>query len=142
MEHVVGYVCAIDFTARNWQKQAKEAGLPWSLAKGCDTFLPFSKMVPVEAVPIDPDTGVASVNLFLDVNGERKQDASTEDMVFTIPQLVEHITKYVTLEEWDLILTGTPEGVGPVKHGDVIKAGIKGLVEMEVNLEDRKGATL
>ena len=140
MEHVAGYVCAVDVTARDWQQKAMEGGLPWSLAKGCDTFLPFSKFIPKESVPVDAESGMASVELYLDVNGVRKQEGSTRDMVFTIPQLIEHISKYVTLDEWDLILTGTPEGVGPIKPGDVVKAGIKGLVELEVPVAKRNDA--
>lgn len=135
-DHIAGYVCAIDLTARNWQSEAKAIGRPWSLAKGCDTFLPLSTVVPPDAIRIDQN-GVADVTLWLDVNGERRQCASTKHMIHTIPELIEHISSHVTLEEWDLILTGTPSGVGELHAGDTVKAGIEGLVEMEFYAEDR-----
>lgn len=138
-EFIAGYICAIDVTARNWQNEDKDAGRPWSRAKGCDTFLPISKMVSADSIPIDPATGAVDVGLFLSVNGETRQKGSTRDMIFPIPKLIEHITAHVTLDEWDLILTGTPEGVGEIKHGDVVKAGIDGLVDtrMEFNVENK-----
>lgn len=127
--HIAGYVCALDITARNWQSDAKQIGRPWAIAKGCDTFLPLSTVLPPTAIDID-ENGVTDVNLFLEVNGEQRQRGSTKDMVWNIPELIEHISSHVTLEEWDLILTGTPSGVGEVQPGDSIKAGIEGLVEM------------
>lgn len=130
LDYIAGYVCAIDVTARNWQKSAKDKGRPWSLAKGCDTFCPMSRMISPDAIPMDPHTSVADVALYLDVNGQRKQAGSTKDMIWTIPELVEHVSRFVTLEEWDVILTGTPEGVGEIQAGDVITAGIEGLVHM------------
>lgn len=138
VDYIAGYVCAIDITARNWQKSAKEKGRPWSLAKGCDTFCPMSRIVPPDAVPIDPDTGLVDAELHLEVNGERRQAGSTRDMIWTIPELVEHVSKHVTLEEWDVILTGTPEGVGPIHAGDVVTAGIKGLVDMRFEVIARQ----
>lgn len=136
-EFIAGYICAIDVTARNWQNDAKAAGRPWCRAKGCDTFLPISKMLSPESIPLDPATGAVSVDLFLSVNGEMRQSGSTRDMIFPIPRLIEHVTSHVTLDEWDIILTGTPAGVGEIKHGDVVKAGIAGLVDMEFNVENR-----
>ncbi|PXF49524.1 Acylpyruvase FAHD1, mitochondrial [Gracilariopsis chorda] len=130
IKHIAGYVCAIDVTARNWQSEAKKLGRPWAIAKGCDTFLPLSNVLPPDSITIDGQ-GVVDVNLYLDVNGERRQEGSTKDMIWTIPELIEHISSHVTLEEWDLILTGTPSGVGEFRPGDKIKAGIEGLVEME-----------
>lgn len=133
-KYILGYICAIDLTARNWQTQAKEMGRPWSIAKGCDTFLPYSTLVPADAIPLDKDTGVADVNLYLDVNGERRQSGSTKDMIWTVPELIEHVSSYVTLEEWDLLLTGTPEGVGELNHGDVVTAGIQGIVDLKFDV--------
>lgn len=135
MDYIGGYVCAIDVTARNWQADAKAAGRPWSLCKGCDTFLPLSTIVPADAIEIGKD-GVVDVTLFLDVNDDRRQYGSTKNMVWTIPELIEHISRYVTLEEWDLILTGTPSGIGPIKHGDCVHAGIEGLVDMSFHAEE------
>lgn len=135
-KHIAGYICAIDVTARNWQSEAKAAGRPWSLAKGCDTFMPISTVIPPDAIDMSAD-GATDVQLYLDINDERRQFGSTKDMIWTIPELIERISNFVTLEEWDVILTGTPSGVGTIKHGDRIRAGIEGLVEMQFLAEDR-----
>lgn len=134
LEHIAGYVCAIDVTARNWQSEAKASGRPWSLSKGCDSFLPMSTVIPADALRIEDD-GSTDVQLYLDINDDRRQYGSTKDMVWKIPELIEHISEFVTLEEWDVILTGTPAGVGPIKDGDRIRAGIEGLVEMNFMAE-------
>lgn len=133
LAHVAGFVCAIDVTARNWQTVAKERGRPWALAKGCDTFLPYSEVVGKEAVSFDKD-GVADVELWLRVNGELRQRGSTRDMIWTVPELIANISRHCTLEENDLILTGTPEGVGQIRAGDVVTAGIEGIVDMSVDV--------
>lgn len=135
-DHISGYVCAIDVTARDWQSTAKAAGRPWSLAKGCDTFLPVSTIIPADAVKMSDD-GVVDVQLYLDVNGERRQCGSTRHMIWSIPELLERISEHVTLEEWDLVLTGTPAGVNTIRDTDVIKAGIEGLVEMQFSAEQK-----
>jgi len=117
--YVEGYALAIDMTARNIQDQAKKAGLPWTVAKGFDTFTPISSFIPKSAIP-----DVHNINLWLKVNGAFRQNGSTSDMVFQIPRLIEHISSIMALEEGDLILTGTPSGVGPITQGDKITAGI------------------
>lgn len=111
---------SIDMTARNVQNEAKKKGLPWSIAKGFDTFLPVSNIIPKSAIP-DPH----KVELYLTVNGESKQADSTDLMLFQIPRILSDISKVMTLEKGDVVLTGTPKGVGSVKPGDVMKAGVK-----------------
>jgi 2-keto-4-pentenoate hydratase/2-oxohepta-3-ene-1,7-dioic acid hydratase in catechol pathway len=115
-----GYVLSIDMTARNVQSEAKSKGLPWTIAKGFDTFLPVSKIVAKSDIP-DPH----QVELHLSVNGEIRQQDSTELMLFRVPRILSDISKIMTLEEGDIILTGTPKGVGRVFPGDVLKAGIR-----------------
>ena len=124
MSHVGGYVLALDMTARNLQSEAKKKGHPWSVAKGYDTLCPVSQMISKEKIAL-PDT-----RLWLRVDGDLKQSGSTRDMVFSVPYLISYISKIFTLETGDLILTGTPEGVGPVVPGETITAGIEGLTEM------------
>lgn len=127
-------------TARNVQDEAKKKGLPWSIAKGFDTFLPVSKFIPKSRVP-DPH----NVDLYLSVNGEVRQGDNTELMLFRIPRQLSDISSVMTLEKGDVVLTGTPKGVGQVKTGDVMRAGIRvdgqeveeGRIEVEV--EDREG---
>ncbi|KNA14532.1 hypothetical protein SOVF_106620 [Spinacia oleracea] len=132
MDYIAGYAFGLDMTARELQSSIKAAGLPWLLAKGQDTFTPISEMIPKSAVP-DPH----NLELWLKVNGEVKQKGSTKDMIFSIPFLVSHISSFVTLLEGDVILTGTPEGVGPVKPGEKITAGITGLIDVNFNVEKR-----
>jgi acylpyruvate hydrolase len=129
MHYVAGYVCAVDLTARNWQADAKREGLPWSRAKGCDTFLPISSFLPVSALP-HPDPTLRA-RIWLRVNGELRQDGNTDQMLHSLPDLIEHVTRYVTLDEWDLLLTGTPAGVGPLVPGDLVTAGVDDLVTMQ-----------
>ena len=137
LEHIAGFVCAIDVTARNWQSASKAIGRPWAKAKGCDTFLPMSSILPPDSIKFD-SAGVCDVNLWLKVNGETRQHGSTKDMIHTIPELIENISSFCTLEEWDVVLTGTPSGVSPLVAGDVVTAGIEGLVDVKFTAEDRK----
>ncbi|CAG8508429.1 25392_t:CDS:2 [Racocetra persica] len=101
------------------QTEAIKKGLPWSAAKGFDTFTPIGDFIPKDLIK-DP----SNVNLWLKVNDQMKQNGSTKDMVFKIPTLIEHISSIMRLEKGDLILTGTPSGVGPIFAGDVMIAGL------------------
>ncbi len=129
-EFVKGVGIGIDFTARDIQQQAKEKGHPWTLAKGFHTFAPVSHFLPF----LQP----ASHQVFeleLHINGQKKQHGFTSDMIFTIPEIVAYISHFSTLQEGDLIFTGTPEGVGPVKSGDVLTASLnKGLLELNLTV--------
>lgn len=135
------YLLAIDMTGRNVQEEAKKKGLPWSIAKGFDTFLPVSEPVAKERI-VDPH----DVELWLSVNGEVRQQDSTELMLFRIPRQLSDISQVMTLEEGDIVLTGTPKGVGSVKPGDVLKAGMrvggKEIEEagIEVGVKDRENS--
>ncbi|XP_071807491.1 oxaloacetate tautomerase FAHD1, mitochondrial-like [Asterias amurensis] len=120
MDHVGGYALALDMTARDFQDAIKKKGAPWTLAKMFDTSCPVSGFLAKEKIP-DPQ----NLQLWLKVNGETRQDGNTKDMIFTIPILLSYISKYITLQEGDLILTGTPSGVGPVSSGDVITCGLR-----------------
>jgi len=117
--YIAGYALAIDMTARNIQDQVKKKGLPWSAAKGFDTFTPISSFIPKSAIQ-DPH----NINLWLKINGAFKQNGNTSDMIFNIPRLIQHCSSIMALEEGDLILTGTPSGVGPIEEGDKISAGL------------------
>jgi acylpyruvate hydrolase len=121
-QHIGGYCLALDMTARKVQDQLKKQGHPWLLAKGFDTSCPCGDFIDKKEL----DLSSSSVNLWLSVNGKMRQNGDTRDMIFSIPDLIAYISKYITLEHGDLILTGTPAGVGPVKSGDQIEAGING----------------
>ena len=140
MDAIAGYCLAIDMTGRNVQNEAKKKGLPWSIAKGFDTFLPVSQYIKKERIP-EP----GNCELSLSVNGQVKQSDSTELMLFDIPRQLADISQVMTLESGDLILTGTPKGVGEVKAGDrmscSISVGGKEIEEgrIDVGVVDREG---
>lgn len=121
-DNVAGYCVALDMTARCWQDKAKKKGLPWTAAKGFDTSLPVGSFIPASLVR-DP----MALTLWCRVNGEQRQRGTTADMLFSIPQLIARVSQVHTLEEGDLLLTGTPAGVGPVVSGDSIEIGIEEL---------------
>lgn len=141
IDAIESYAIGIDMTARNMQDEAKKKGLPWSIAKGFDTFLPISNIIPKEAIP-DPD----NVELYLSINGEQKQKDNTNLMLFKIPRILSDISKVMTLQKGDIVLTGTPKGVGSVQPGDVMRAGVyvngKEIEEgkIEVVVEESTGA--
>ncbi|EDQ90693.1 uncharacterized protein MONBRDRAFT_16156 [Monosiga brevicollis MX1] len=122
MASVDGYVLAYDMTARCLQSKAKKAGLPWSVAKGYDGFCPVSDMVDAAAVS-DPQ----QLQLRCYVDEQLRQDGSTADMIFDVPHLIQYISNIFTLEAGDVILTGTPDGVGPVQAGQVMRVSSRAL---------------
>jgi 2-keto-4-pentenoate hydratase/2-oxohepta-3-ene-1,7-dioic acid hydratase in catechol pathway len=115
--HVAAYALGLDMTARDVQQRAKDAGRPWSVAKGFDTFAPLGPLAAAADVP-DPQ----ALTLRLAVNGAVRQTAHTRDMVFPLAHLVAYCSRIFTLEPGDLLYTGTPEGVGPVADGDALAA--------------------
>ena len=119
LEHVSGYGVAIDMTLRDVQNGLKAKGLPWEFAKGFDTACPLSDFVPVGAIA-DPH----ALQLTLAVNGEIRQNGTSADMIHRVAQIIAHISAIFTLEPGDVILTGTPAGVGPVRAGEVMTAEI------------------
>lgn len=126
MDYVGGYTIALDMTARDWQKEAQSKGLPWSIAKGFDTSCPIGSFVPKEQIK-----DVNNLRIWCKVNDELRQDGNTQEMIFKIPFLVSYASTFFTIEKGDLILTGSPEGTGPVKNGDVIEAGLGDLVKIK-----------
>jgi acylpyruvate hydrolase len=134
---IAGYLVCIDVTARRWQREAKAKGLPWTLAKSADSFLPMSRFIRREEVH-DPQR----LWLWLKVNGQLRQRGCTVDMVHDIASLVHYASRWMTLEEGDIILTGTPAGVGPLLHGDIVEAGIEELVSMKFVCETDTGSPI
>ena len=111
-----------DVTARDMQNAARKAGNPWALSKSMDTFAPMSQPVPLSSVG-----DVHRLELILTVNGEVRQKGNTADMVFSPERLISYISRYMTLEEGDIIATGTPEGISALHDGDQVVASIPGV---------------
>jgi 2-keto-4-pentenoate hydratase/2-oxohepta-3-ene-1,7-dioic acid hydratase in catechol pathway len=126
---VVALAVGLDMTARDLQQAAKEAGLPWSVAKGFDTFAPIG---PLQAV--DEDTFPIDLEITLDVNGHRRQTGHTSDMIFALEDVIAYASSIFTLEPGDLIYTGTPSGVSAVHAGDRLEARAGGLPPLRVDV--------
>ena len=115
-KHILGYTVGNDVTARDLQKTDNQ----WTRAKGFDTFCAFGPW-------IDTEFDISDAVITCKVNGQPRQMASTRDMVFSVPNLIAYISSVMTLEPGDLIFTGTPAGVGPLKAGDEVVVEIEGL---------------
>lgn len=113
----------IDFTARDLQREAIAKGLPWELCKGFDHSAALSnQFIPLAELGGD----VQNLEFEMELNGEVRQRGFTKEMLFSVDQIIAHVSKYMTLRIGDLIFTGTPVGVGAVKAGDNIKARLGG----------------
>lgn len=123
LSYVLGYTCAIDLTARDCQK----TDLQWIRAKSADLFCPLGPWVETELDPSD-------LQLRTFVNGEVRQDSRTSAMIFPIPVILSFITSFMTLEPGDVILTGTPEGVGELKPGDEVIVEIERIGRLSVHI--------
>lgn len=131
MDYVGGYCVTLDMTATCKLDEARKNGMSWTLAKAFDTGCPVSKFIPKEKIP-DPH----NVDLWCSINEKMVQKGNTSDLLFDIPTLINFISQYMTLEPNDLILTGSMPGMGPVVHGDVVRCGIPGIVDMEFCVEE------
>jgi len=127
--HVAGYGVALDLTLRDVQADLKAKGLPWEIAKAFDTACPLSAFVPAERIT-DPQ----HLRLQLRVNGELRQDGTTAAMLRPVARLLSEASSYFTLEAGDILLTGTPAGVGPLRSGDQVEAVIEGVGRLSVNV--------
>ncbi|MDO9537630.1 MAG: fumarylacetoacetate hydrolase family protein [Thermoplasmata archaeon] len=130
MEHVQGYAVLIDATARDIQARAKKAGKPWAVAKGFDTFAPISDGVLASKIP-NPQ----NLEIWLKINGQYRQKSCTGMMIYTIQEIISHVSGIMSLEPGDIIATGTPDGVGPLVDGDVLEAGIEGIGTISVGVK-------
>jgi 2-keto-4-pentenoate hydratase/2-oxohepta-3-ene-1,7-dioic acid hydratase in catechol pathway len=117
---IFGYTAANDVTARDLQRSDGQ----WTRAKGFDSFCPLGPWIETDLDPHDFEQGRA---VQTHLNGDLVQDGSTEDLVFDIPTLVAHITSVMTLLPGDVILTGTPDGVGPMQVGDEVEVSVAGV---------------
>ncbi len=123
LSYVLGYTCALDLTARDRQK----TDLQWIRAKSADLFCPLGPWVETELDPFN-------LRLRSFVNGEIRQDGRTSAMIFSIPTILAFIASFMTLEPGDVVLTGTPEGVGELKPGDEVAVEIEGIGRLAVQI--------
>ncbi len=130
LDYVLGYLIGLDITARDIQSEAKKNGWPWTISKGFDTFAPISEVVLKNEVK-NPN----NIDISLKVNGEIKQKSNTRNMIYSVESIIEFISKIMTLEKGDLIMTGTPEGVNEIFDGDIIEAKLDDLCSLNVNVK-------
>ncbi len=123
---IAGVGIALDLTLRDLQKQLKEAGQPWEKAKGWDGACPLSPFVKAEHV-----ADLQDVNIKLWQNGDLKQNGNTRQMLTKVVPLICYITQFFTLLPGDVVLTGTPEGVGPLCQGDALSLELDGLLKID-----------
>ncbi|MHA2289695.1 MAG: fumarylacetoacetate hydrolase family protein [Promethearchaeota archaeon] len=133
-DHILGYTVFNDITARKIQVKDITSKLPWFRSKSLDTFGPIGPKIVKHQDIGDPH----NLKIELKLNGEIKQSSNTEHLLFKIPELLENISKFFTIEPGDIIATGTPSGIGPIKPGDILEASIEkiGTLTNKVILEE------
>ena len=135
-EAIGGYAVGLDMTLRDLQNQFRKEGNPWTLSKVFDTSAVLSPIVLKENYTLKQNE-----NIFLNVNGIQRQNSTLDKMLFNPVEIVKYISTKMTLEEGDLIFTGTPEGVGKVVSGDILNGGIEGIGTIETKVISNKGSS-
>jgi fumarylpyruvate hydrolase len=129
LDHVWGYGVGIDLTRRDLQLQAREQGRPWDWGKGFDRSAPIAPLRAVSEIG-HPKTG----RIWLAVNGQVKQDSDISKLIWPVADIISVCSHSMALKPGDIIMTGTPEGVGPVQRGEVMTGGIDGLGEIKISV--------
>ena len=126
--HVFGYAVGIDLTRRDVQIEARKMGRPWDMGKGFDHSAPCSALIP--AARFEPASGA----IWLEVNGVRKQESDIAKLIWSVAEVITYLSGYMQLHPGDLIFTGTPEGVGAIVQGDVVKGHIDGIGDINMTV--------
>ncbi len=129
LDHVYGYGVSIDMTRRDLQGIAKKTGRPWEIGKAFERSAPAGTLRPASEIG-HPENG----RIELKVNGEVKQEGDLNHMIWKVPEMISHLSEYYDLAAGDVILSGTPAGVGPVAKGDEMEAAIEGLGSITVRV--------
>ncbi|MEE4189334.1 MAG: fumarylacetoacetate hydrolase family protein [Roseobacter sp.] len=129
LDHVYGYALSLDMTRRDLQGVAKKMGRPWEIGKAFDASAPVGPIHTVEEIG-----HLSEGKLTFAVNGETKQEGDLNQMIWKVPEMISYLSEYYTLAPGDVILSGTPAGVGPVAKGDVMTIAVDGLGEMSVTV--------
>ena len=130
LDHVYGYAVGLDMTRRDIQAEAKKLSRPWELAKGFDQSCPIGAIVPAARIG-HPDKGRIEVT----VNGKVQQSGDLSQMIWSVPEAIAYLSRYVALAPGDLLMTGTPAGVSSVKPGDTLRGSCEGIGEIVVSYE-------
>lgn len=132
LQHVWGYAVGVDLTRRDRQAEAKKAGAPWDVAKAFDHSAPVGAMVPAARCG-HPRQG----RIWLWVNGEQRQAGDLSDMIWSVPEIVSALSRSWALQPGDLIFTGTPAGVSPLRIGEAVACGVEGLPSLTFTIVER-----
>ena len=130
MGHVWGAGVGVDLTRRDLQAEAKKMGRPWDWAKAFDSSAPMSPLVPLSAI-----ASLSQGRIWLAINGETRQDADIADLIWDVSEHISILSQAMTLAPGDLVMTGTPAGVGAVEPGDVITGGVDGIGTLKVTID-------
>jgi fumarylpyruvate hydrolase len=128
LEHVWGYGVGLDMTRRDIQGEAKKLGRPWEMGKSFDESAPVSELKPAAKIG-HPSKGA----IWLKVNGQAKQQGDIAQMIWSVPEQIAYLSNLITLQPGDLIFSGTPAGVGPVKPGDKLEGHVDGVGDLAVS---------
>jgi fumarylpyruvate hydrolase len=128
MDHVYGYAVGIDFTRRDLQTKMKNGGKPWDIAKAFDCSGPCGPITKRD------DFDLSGKAITLSVNGEVRQSGNLDQMIWSVPEVIESLSSLFTLMPGDLIFTGTPDGVGPVQRGDNVNCKVDDLMVLKVKI--------
>jgi len=126
---VFGYAAGIDLTRRDVQAQVKKEGKPWDTAKGFEHSAPLSAIAPAAGIG-HPARG----RIWLEVNGQTRQDGDIADMIWSVPEILAELATWFELQAGDLVFTGTPAGVGPLRAGDRVRGGVDGVGVLDVTM--------
>ena len=129
LEHVYGYGLGLDMTRRDLQGEAKKLGRPWEVGKSFEKSAPMSELVPAS------ETGhLDQGRICLKVNGEIKQDGDLNQMIWKVPEMIAYLSRFYDIAGGDLIMSGTPAGVGPIQRGDKMECEIEHLGTMTIEV--------
>lgn len=129
LDHVWGYGIGLDMTRRDLQGEQKKLGRPWEIGKAFDASAPCGELIPASEIG-HPDSGA----IWLKINGEMRQEGDLNQLIWKIPEMINHLSGLFTLAPGDIIMTGTPAGVGPVQRGDQMLGHVDGVGDLEVKV--------
>ena len=130
MSHVWGYASGLDLTRRDLQRASAAKGQPWDTAKGFDESAPMTVLKPASRTPDNEP-----MKLWLYVNNQKRQEGTTAEMILSVPEMISYLSSLYELKAGDLIMTGTPAGVGTIHRGDVLEGGVQGVGVLKVKFK-------
>ncbi|MGE8047012.1 fumarylacetoacetate hydrolase family protein [Pseudomonas monteilii] len=128
-QHVFGYAVGLDMTRRDLQMKMREMGRPWEIGKAFDASAPIAPLHPASQVGHPAQAGI-----WLQVEGADRQRSDIDKLIWSVPETIAYLSRFFELQPGDLIMTGTPEGVGPVVAGELMVGGVDGLGELDVRV--------